>query len=70
MSFTFFPQLGIDIVTALFIWAILGWRSVWFVALIAESIPGLSMFPTWTLVVLGLRTGKWIRGKKQPPPGE
>lgn len=67
ISFTFVPQLGIDAATALIIWALMGWRRVWFVALIAEAVPGLSMFPTWTLVVVALRAGGLMRRKNQKP---
>ncbi|HET6348047.1 MAG TPA: hypothetical protein VFH88_03090 [Candidatus Krumholzibacteria bacterium] len=70
ISFTFFPQIGVDAATAFVIWSVLGWRRVWLVALFAESIPGVSMFPTWTLVVLALKGRGMIGKKNRPmPPG-
>lgn len=45
-------QIAIDLATALVIWALLGWRWTMLVALVAEAIPGLALFPTWLLVVL------------------
>ena len=54
-GFSVFPQLGVDVATALLIWAILGWRWVFLVALIAEALPVVSVFPTWTLVIVALK---------------
>jgi hypothetical protein len=54
-SFTFLPQLGIDIATAGLIWIALGWHWALLIALIPEALPALSVFPTWTLVILALK---------------
>jgi hypothetical protein len=43
-------QIAVDIATALVLWMLLGWRWPILPALIAEAIPGLGLFPTWTLV--------------------
>lgn len=45
-------QLTVDVATALVIWGLLGFRPWLLVALVAEAIPGLAMFPTWLLVVM------------------
>jgi hypothetical protein len=54
--FTFIPPLewGLDLVTALLLFAILGWRWVMLPGLILEAIPGLSIFPFWVLVVVAV----------------
>lgn len=44
-------QIGIDLVTALALFAVLGFRWPLLPALVVEAIPGLSLFPTWTLAV-------------------
>lgn len=44
-------QIGIDLVTAVVLFAVLGFRWPLLPALIVEAIPGLSLFPTWTLAV-------------------
>ena len=43
-------QIVVDVITALALWALLGRRWVLLPALIAEAIPVVSMFPTWTMV--------------------
>ena len=43
-------QIAVDVTTAIVLWALLGWRWPLLPALIAEAIPGVAMFPTWTLV--------------------
>lgn len=47
-------QWLIDALTALLLLFILGFRWPLFGALIIEVIPGLEVFPAWTLVVLAL----------------
>jgi len=47
-------QWLIDALTALLLLRILGFRWPLFAALVIEVIPGLEVFPTWTLVVLAL----------------
>lgn len=44
-------QIAVDVATALLLWMLMGWRWWMLPALIAEAIPGLGLFPTWTLVV-------------------
>lgn len=53
VGFEFVPplQIAIDVVTALVLWFLCGWRWPLLPALIVEAIPGLSLFPTWSLVV-------------------
>lgn len=43
-------QIAVDVATAAALWAILGWRWPLLPALVAEAMPGLGLFPTWTLV--------------------
>jgi len=43
-------QLAVDVLTAMVLWSLMGWRWPMLPALIAEAIPGLGLFPTWTLV--------------------
>ena len=58
LAFAFAPplQIGADLLTAGLLFAILGFRWPLLPALIVEAIPGLSLFPTWTLVVGALAT--------------
>ena len=53
VGFEFVPplQIAIDVATALALWFLCGWRWPLLPALIVEAIPGLSLFPTWSLVV-------------------
>jgi hypothetical protein len=44
----------LDGFTALFIFAVLGFRWKLFTALIIEAIPALQLFPAWTLVILAM----------------
>lgn len=44
-------QWGVDIVTALLLFLLLGWQWPLLPGLIAEAIPGLNLFPFWILVV-------------------
>jgi hypothetical protein len=55
-GFAFIPpaELAIDLVTALAIWQLMGWRRAMLIPLIAEAIPGVAVFPSWFLVVLAL----------------
>ena len=52
LVFEFIPSMEItlDLATALVLWAILGWRWPLLPAMIAEAIPGVALFPTWTMV--------------------
>jgi hypothetical protein len=43
-------ELAVDLVTAIVLWILLGARWPLLPAFIAEAIPFVSMFPTWTMV--------------------
>jgi hypothetical protein len=47
-------QLVVDLVTALLLFMVLGWRWLLLPALVAEAIPGISVFPVWLLVVISI----------------
>jgi hypothetical protein len=47
-------EVALDGLTALVILLIVGFRWRLLIALIAELVPGLDMFPTWAAVVLSL----------------
>lgn len=51
-AFAFAPpaQIALDLVTAVILWWLLGARWPFLPALIAEAIPVLQLFPTWTMV--------------------
>jgi hypothetical protein len=73
-SFSFLPQLGVDLAAALLIWGALGWHWAFLFALIPEALPVVSVFPTWTLVVLALKGAGMIRRtggvtRLEPPRG-
>jgi len=58
-------QWLLDAVTAVALFAVLGFRWPLLWALVIEAVPGLEVFPAWTLVVLAL-AGTEARGS--PPP--
>jgi len=68
VGFEFVPplQIGLDLATGLVLWAMLGWRWPLLPALIVEAIPGLALFPTWSLVVGALP----FLGGTSPPAGD
>jgi hypothetical protein len=70
---TFAPtvQWGIDLVTALLLFVLLGRKWALLPGLIAEAIPGLYIFPFWILVVGSIATWGAIRRPQStgPPPG-
>lgn len=47
-------QWLLDAVTAIVVFAVLGFRWPLLAALAVEAVPGLQVFPAWTLVVLAL----------------
>jgi len=49
-------EVALDAVTALMILAVVGFQWRLLIALFAELVPGLDMFPTWAAVVLSLPT--------------
>jgi hypothetical protein len=57
-------QLGLDLVTGLVLWTLLGWRWPLLPALMVEALPGLALFPTWSLVVGAL---PFLPGSKDAP---
>ena len=48
-------QVGVDLATALLLWAVLGWSWMLLVALVPEALPVVAVFPTWTLVVVAMK---------------
>jgi len=44
-------QWTVDLVTALLLVGLLGWRWALLPGLVAEAIPGVAVFPVWLLVV-------------------
>lgn len=51
LSFAPPVEWAIDLVTAISLFVVLGWRWVLLPGLIMEAIPGLYVFPFWVLVV-------------------
>ena len=49
-----FAEWVLDAVTAVVLFAVLGFRWPLLTALIIEAVPGLQAFPAWTLVVAAL----------------
>jgi len=60
-------QIGVDLLTAALLFVVLGFHWPLLPALVVEAIPGLSLFPTWTLVVGGLAA---LGPSAQRPPAE
>ena len=57
-------QWALDAVTAVLLFAVLGFRWPLLSALVVEAIPGLELFPAWTLVVAALA----IADRRAAPP--
>jgi hypothetical protein len=57
-----------DLATALVLYRIVGRGRAILPALIAEAIPGLGVFPVWTLVVLSI-AGYDVRKRRKPDAG-
>lgn len=45
---------GIDLATALLLFAVLGWHWMFLPGLVMEAIPGFGIFPFWLLVVVAI----------------
>ena len=54
--------IGVDIVTGLILWRLLGWHWAFLPTFVAETVPFVDLFPTWTLAVAFAMRGK--SGKK------
>ena len=72
VAFEFVPplQIALDVATALALWALCGWRWLLLPALIVEAIPGLALFPTWSLVVGTLPFLPQGKGPPALPPDQ
>ena len=51
LTFTPPVQWGVDLVTAILLFGVLGWQWILLPGLIMEAVPGLYVFPFWVLVV-------------------
>jgi len=60
-------EVALDALTALAILVVVGFQWRLAIALVAELVPGLDMFPTWTLVVLSLTTAPPAPRPALPP---
>jgi hypothetical protein len=60
-------QWTIDVVTALLLFMILGWRWALLPGFVAEAIPGVAAFPVWTLVVAAEAAAVPLMGGHDPP---
>ena len=64
--------MGIDVVTAILLWVVLGRPKVLLPVFVAEAIPGVGLVPLWTLVAGGLAffgriPGRGRMGATSPP---
>ncbi len=57
-------EIAVDVVTAILLWMLLGWRWVMLPAFIAEAIPGLAMFPTWLLVTTACVVSPKVKNRR------
>jgi hypothetical protein len=53
-----FPVVVIDVVTAIILWRLVGWHWAFLPAFVAEVVPFVDLFPTWTLAVAFVMKGK------------
>ena len=49
---------GIDIVTGILLWRLIGWHLAFLPTFVAELLPFVDLFPTWTLAVAFVMRGK------------
>jgi len=66
-------QWVLDAVTAVVLFAVLGFRWPLLSALVVEAVPGLELFPAWTLVVAALAatdTRQIAPGPPSPAPDD
>lgn len=70
--FTLTPPLewATDLVTAILLFVTLGWQWVLLPGLIMEAIPGLYVFPFWTIAVAAVAVWGTVRpvGNERNPP--
>jgi hypothetical protein len=59
-------QWAVDLVTALLLFGLLGWRWALLPGLVAEAIPGVAAFPVWVLVVAAVAF--WGELRRTAPP--
>ena len=66
--FTLAPPVawGVDIVTAVLLFAVLGWQWLLLPGLVLEAIPGVAILPFWLLVVGGIAAWGTARPKLRP----
>lgn len=50
--------IGLDLVTAFVMWRLLGWHWAFLPTFVAELLPFVDLFPTWTLAVAFVMRGK------------
>jgi hypothetical protein len=62
-------QWAVDLVTALLLFVILGWRWAILPGLLAEAIPGVAAFPVWVLVVASVAIWGGVKPTTQGPKG-
>jgi hypothetical protein len=55
--------LPVDFATAFALFVVLGWRWLLLPGLVMEAIPGLAVFPFWTLVVAAIAVWGTVRPK-------
>jgi hypothetical protein len=65
---TLIPPVGwaVDLVTAILLFAVLGWRWLLLPGLILEAIPGVGVLPIWLLVVVAIVLLGTARPKLKP----
>ena len=61
-------QWGVDVVTAVLLFGLLGWRWALLPGFVAEAIPGVAVFPVWVLVVTSVALWGGIQ-RTTPRPG-
>jgi hypothetical protein len=62
-------QWAVDLVTALLLFVILGWRWAILPGLLAEAIPGVAAFPVWVLVVASVAIWGGVKPTAQESKG-
>jgi hypothetical protein len=54
----------LDLAIGIVMWRLVGWHFAFLPSFIAELVPGLDLFPSWTAAVW------WVTRSKKPPGGD
>jgi hypothetical protein len=68
LAFTGPFEVAADLVTALALFSILGFRWPLFIPLVVEAIPAVAVFPTWTVAIAAMAAADAATPPTNPSP--